>query len=481
MGNVGAKRSKKSSKKSSRDKNSKKSVPHYPNGVSYTVTEAILKKRRKGKEYVAPKTLFLEYNYLDTIKAKSLDNNLITDTVVLGNVNSAKGCTFASKRCQDQATAFELELNNKSSTVLGIFDGHDHRVGHKVATACTVLFEDLAQGEETIVTNTGEPLAFADVQTPKRPDHKLLYTKPKQFFAESFEFIHKSVISASDFSALKGGTTATTAIIQDKKVALAWVGDSKGVFFVSTEDDFSSFIPFSATSTHNLQTRNEKKRIQKAGGVIKTGVSSENTKAPLRVFGPNNDASPGLMLSKSIGDEYAHTLGFTYKPSVNSFDFNALKTIGDMRLRTEKYNASSLSFLSLGGSKRSLSSTMSRVQKRLSLNQRLSKKTGSSSSLPTPTNKAPVHPTSGEVNSDWTKPIKHCILIIATDGLWDYLTAKDVAEHLPKLFKERTKDSTKNISLELGLLAIEKYRSSFVKPVTTDRNDDISVITNVIF
>mmetsp|Transcript_11480 Transcript_11480/g.8405 ORF Transcript_11480/g.8405 Transcript_11480/m.8405 type:complete len:125 (-) Transcript_11480:164-538(-) len=64
----------------------------------------------------------------------------------------------------------------------------------------------------------------------------------------------------------------------------------------------------------------EKKRILEAGGRIECYKSSvgENL-GPERVWLKNED-SPGLAMSRSIGDEQAHSVGVTYEPEITKFD-----------------------------------------------------------------------------------------------------------------------------------------------------------------
>lgn len=62
----------------------------------------------------------------------------------------------------------------------------------------------------------------------------------------------------------------------------------------------------------------ERRRIERAGGHVSQLRNAEGRfVGPARVFGPNG-ASPGLAMSRSLGDLHAHSLGVSSLPACTS-------------------------------------------------------------------------------------------------------------------------------------------------------------------
>lgn len=62
----------------------------------------------------------------------------------------------------------------------------------------------------------------------------------------------------------------------------------------------------------------ERRRIEKAGGMVSRLVNSEGRDVgPYRVFGPAG-TSPGLAMARSLGDLVAHQLGVTPLPTCST-------------------------------------------------------------------------------------------------------------------------------------------------------------------
>ena len=108
----------------------------------------------------------------------------------------------------------------------------------------------------------------------------------------------------SDFS----GTTVLVVMVSTDSITSAWLGDSRAVMgsirLAERELDVVAL-----SKDHKPDIPSERRRILKAGGVVKH-LKDENGKkcGPLRVFKPSSTV-PGVNFSRSMGDEVIHRYG----------------------------------------------------------------------------------------------------------------------------------------------------------------------------
>lgn len=387
----------------------------------------------------------------------------------------------------------------------GVFDGHGID-GHKVAKACVAHLEDLVTGKKSPLSKTKEAL----IDYSGRPEIEDVFNNPNRFMRTAICNLHETIAFSSDLKPNLSGTTATVAIIDRKKINLGWVGDSKAVLFVTSDEDFKDLIPYNITSMHNLKSDEEQQRIKDAGGIVRAvggnlfkTVSSSNT-GPLRVFKTGADL-PGLMVSKSIGDTIAKTIGVSHEADTISLNFEEIIFFSDLEdIIPAEYNAPNVDAdlhkkllqqrldnegASLAGSM--LMRTLGRIRPRLASQATLSKaevtlqqKSSSqeqnvgldkSFAPETEINKVSNYQT---LRREKNSRIVHCILIIASDGLWDIFPKEEVAKLLGRLL--RIGSNHEVISKEICLEAQNKWRNYFLN-TEIGKIDDISCISAILF
>ena len=128
---------------------------------------------------------------------------------------------------------------------------------------------------------------------------------PKDSLEQAFTSIHSEFAGGSaQMDAQFSGTTATVALVVGNTIWVAWAGDSSCVI-VSSQDAAR------VGDDHRPDLERESKRILAAGGRIKPS----NHGGPVRVWHSVQEV-PGIMVSRSVGDVFAHGFGVSSLPDV---------------------------------------------------------------------------------------------------------------------------------------------------------------------
>ena len=128
-----------------------------------------------------------------------------------------------------------------------------------------------------------------------------------------FNNLSSSINSSTSFKALESGSTAILTFINNEKIICANCGDSRAILISENEN---KIIPLSRD--HKPELPEEKERIIKCGGRVDKIFGM----GPFRVWFQDADY-PGLAMSRSIGDGYAHKIGVIDVPEI--LEFNLMK------------------------------------------------------------------------------------------------------------------------------------------------------------
>jgi len=170
--------------------------------------------------------------------------------------------------------------------LLGLFDGHGP-VGERASRTCSFLFDTVLK------------------------EHPKFEESPIEAMVETIAKLHRKISTAKDFVTDWSGTTTTLVTINnsDKKIYVAWVGDSRAIL-VTTMNGWKNVHAVALTRDHNYSTDEEKERIGNQGGIVSSWKDQEGKElGPLRCWKDESMTSPGLAMSKSIGDSVAHSIG----------------------------------------------------------------------------------------------------------------------------------------------------------------------------
>lgn len=118
-----------------------------------------------------------------------------------------------------------------------------------------------------------------------------------------------------DYEADESGTTASVVLLFSDRIVCANVGDS--AIMIVRESEGENTIE-QLSENHRPENPEERERIEKCGGrVDKARNSFGEFIGPHRVY-MQDLLVPGLMLSRSLGDCFAHTLGVISDPFIKT-------------------------------------------------------------------------------------------------------------------------------------------------------------------
>ena len=136
----------------------------------------------------------------------------------------------------------------------------------------------------------------------------------KEVFINTNKDLCRNPIVDTQFS----GSTCVTIILKKNKIICANAGDSRAVMgrFINNE-----WINIDLSHDQKPNNPIEKERILKHGGRIEA-YKDENGGdfGPPRVWLKNEDV-PGLAMSRSFGDEVAHSVGVSSLPEIKEYEF----------------------------------------------------------------------------------------------------------------------------------------------------------------
>ena len=150
-----------------------------------------------------------------------------------------------------------------------------------------------------------------------------LYTKvkygTKNGLIKAFLSTNDSLIKESKIDCSLSGTTCTSLLISLDKVICANVGNTRAIL-AKYENGYYNCIKL--CSEHKPSEPNEIKRIIKEGGIIRQKFDFEKNDffGPDKIWIKNSDI-PGLNISRSFGDNLAHSIGVIHEPDVNIINF----------------------------------------------------------------------------------------------------------------------------------------------------------------
>lgn len=194
-----------------------------------------------------------------------------------------------SKINQDNYFIIKEFMNNTEQFFMGICDGHGS-YGHLVSEyICNTLPPKIK-----IISNENIKKAFLST--------------------------NKSLVEESKIDCSLSGSTCSSLIISQDKLISANVGDSRAVLARYENGQYNAI---NLTRDHKPTEPDEMKRILNNGGRIKqfTEPRTGNSIGPERIWLKNSEI-PGLAMSRSLGDNLAHTVGVSAEPEIQKFEFN---------------------------------------------------------------------------------------------------------------------------------------------------------------
>jgi len=207
------------------------------------------------------------------------------------------------KTNQDNFFIYKNFIDNPDHIFLGVCDGHG-MFGHDVSG---YLVNHLPQNLNTSLLKDNVKSISNSADYPKISDITSL----------TFVQTNINIVNDDNVDSTFSGTTCSSLIFCSTKIISANVGDSRCVV---GKFDGKNWKAKNLTRDHKPNEEDEKKRIIEKGGRIESYKDEEGEfVGPERVWLKTEDV-PGLAMSRSFGDDVAHTVGVTSQPEI--FEYN---------------------------------------------------------------------------------------------------------------------------------------------------------------
>ena len=224
------------------------------------------------------------------------ENTLSIKDIITKRIMKIDSCTIAGysspgvqKVNQDNFFIIKEFLGDPEQFFLGVCDGHGtngHLVSEHISKNLPNYLKDTS--DETIIN--------------------------------SFNLTNNSLINNPKIDCSLSGSTCTTLIINLEKIICANLGDSRAVL---GKYENGIYTALNLSQDHKPNNPIEMKRILINGGRIKPYYDEELKQylGPERVWLKNSEI-PGLAMTRSIGDNVAHSVGVISEPEILKYEFN---------------------------------------------------------------------------------------------------------------------------------------------------------------
>lgn len=230
-------------------------------------------------------------NFVVTNSASVVSNSDVGRSMVVQTFTGTEvGFAPFTRKVNQDSSLVHIGLNgNPEIDVFGVFDGHGE-FGHQVSQFVAGKLPEFIGNE---------------IETSENPISAL---------ENAISNLCKA-LKSSRIRTTYSGTTATIALRCSSMLYIANIGDSRAVLASRSGDtDKLKCIPLS--NDHKPDLPGEKERILSRGGRVETLKGPPGVDCgPYRVWLSKANI-PGLAMSRSIGDDVAHTVGVISSPEI---------------------------------------------------------------------------------------------------------------------------------------------------------------------
>ena len=193
------------------------------------------------------------------------------------------------------------KINNFTNyNVFAVFDGHGPQ-GHLVSQFLVQYFTDFFKNNIQLLKCKDEPEIF-----------NLFINSDYKILKDAVKNCEEQLFQEEDINAQDSGSTLCMVIQIYKKIICMNIGDSRAIISVSEllREEIKNL-----SIAHKPNLKKEKERIIKCGGCVERCIYEDGVEdGPYRVWAGPNLQSPGLAISRSIGDLDASKLGVIAEP-----------------------------------------------------------------------------------------------------------------------------------------------------------------------
>ena len=208
------------------------------------------------------------------------------------------------KTNQDNLFIYKNFLDDPDHIFLGVCDGHG-MYGHDVSG---YLVNHLPQNLNTSLMK----------DNIKSISNSADYPQISNLISLTFVQTNINIVNDDNIDSTFSGTTCSSLIICPTKIISANLGDSRCVL---GKFDGKNWKAKNLTRDHKPNEEDEKKRIIEKGGRIESYKDEDGEFAgPERIWLKDENV-PGLAMTRSFGDDVAHSIGVISQPEILEYNF----------------------------------------------------------------------------------------------------------------------------------------------------------------
>ena len=212
--------------------------------------------------------------------------------------------TYEKKVNQDTYFCFTNFCSKYNQTFLGVCDGHGPE-GHLVSGYLREILPSTLN--KSFKENNLEDIDNNNKESMKK------------VIINAFNIVNNKINANQNFDNEFSGSTCVSALLTQTRIITCNTGDSRCIIGKFKDGKWTSEA---LTRDHKPSENDEKMRILNSNGFISPSYDEETQE----YYGPDRvwvieKISPGLAMTRSFGDSYAHSVGVTEEPEIKEYIF----------------------------------------------------------------------------------------------------------------------------------------------------------------
>ena len=268
------------------------------------------------------KNFNFNYNFINLNKNKNKKNNKNNSITNLSNnnlyLNKSRDYSLLNKNTQPKEKIQKKILKIDSCTIPGY---SPNGIKQKNLDSFFVKKNFLEKEENFLIGICDGHGIYGDLisQYISQNLPSFIKKESKENLVKAFIDINNSLINNTKIDCSLSGTTCTSLIISLDKIICSNIGNTRAIL-ARYENGYYNAIELNRD--HKPTESDEIKRIISQGGIIKQNFDKikKINNGPEKIFLKNSDI-PGLTMSRSFGDNLAHTIGVINIPEVKSYEY----------------------------------------------------------------------------------------------------------------------------------------------------------------
>ena len=262
------------------------------------------------------------YNYINLNKNKDKKNNKNNSITNLSNnnlyLNKSRDYSLLNKNTQPKEKIQKKILKIDSCTIPGY---SPNGIKQKNLDSFFLKKNFLEKEENFLIGICDGHGIYGDLisQYISQNLPSFIKKESKENLVKAFIDINNSLINNTKIDCSLSGTTCTSLIISLDKIICSNIGNTRAIL-ARYENGYYNAIELNRD--HKPTESDEIKRIISQGGIIKQNFDKikKINNGPEKIFLKNSDI-PGLTMSRSFGDNLAHTIGVINIPEVKRYEY----------------------------------------------------------------------------------------------------------------------------------------------------------------